>query len=278
MRKALREDRPELLTFLKHPEKEDCFKVLELGHTYDGVGMLVKNDLFNIDNVLEYCGSDYDKAYTIVCDYLERFDSYDLKKLCSKEFSKKLVTKFPALVTNLPVYWGDDLIKYALDVDAKNPKNPNSFLNKYNARGPLNKDLINYIFSKTIKADYPEDVKADFCKTVSSHLNDFGYYLEIDNYDTFLECSFKKLQDVLHNMSYSSRTTLLSFCSDKMKMKILRKLPMAVKDMDSIPMQSQIQMIKKNPFNIRFIENPDKNVIEFAIKMNPDVKDYIFED
>ena len=45
--------------------------------------------------------------------------------------------------------------------------------------------------------------------------------------------------------------------------------------LSNIDTRIQMKMIERNPFNIKFINNPDSNVIKKAYELNPDTKDYI---
>lgn len=61
----------------------------------------------------------------------------------------------------------------------------------------------------------------------------------------------------------------------------MMKYLMSTRNMGYIPMMNnldekyQIRLIKKDPFNIQYITNPTEKVIQMAMEMNPNVKDYI---
>lgn len=67
----------------------------------------------------------------------------------------------------------------------------------------------------------------------------------------------------------------LPYITEKYKAQVIMRNPKYAKYMDSIPENIQMKMIKKNPFNIRYINNPSKTVVDTALQMNPDVKDYM---
>ena len=44
---------------------------------------------------------------------------------------------------------------------------------------------------------------------------------------------------------------------------------------DEIPVKYQRKLVRKNPFNIQYIKNPDKAIVDWVLKKEPEAKDYM---
>ena len=53
-----------------------------------------------------------------------------------------------------------------------------------------------------------------------------------------------------------------------------RRLPL-LSMIDEIPVKYQRKLVRKNPFNIQYIKNPDKAIVDWVLKKEPEAKDYM---
>jgi hypothetical protein len=53
-----------------------------------------------------------------------------------------------------------------------------------------------------------------------------------------------------------------------------KRLPLLTM-IDEIPLKYQRKLVRKNPFNIQYIKNPDKAIVDWVLKKEPEAKDYM---
>lgn len=82
---------------------------------------------------------------------------------------------------------------------------------------------------------------------------------------------FNKKVEILAKIKYKN---VLSLASEKTVNAIILKLPMLAKGL-TLKDNMQMKLIQKNPFNIRYISNPSKQVVDKALELNPQTKDYM---
>lgn len=297
MLNALREKRPDLLKYLANPSYDDCLIVYN-NSIEDGIGMLAKTTNLNADMLLKLAKNESDllEALLAIQSYNDRIELR--KDDPSKKISlpvddyKKFLDKYPASIRRFPREFEFDpkLVKYALDADMKNPANPKSFISSLIfgniASECITTEICNYIYTKTLKADYDYGVKQDLTSRISwvkTGSNGFHFTeLNDEACTNFITYGFEILPSIYSYFKNYSEVPefkyMLEKCPKDMQMKIIKKYPQFINLFDSVPDSVQLSLVKKNPFNIRMFKKPSKVAIELAIKMNPDVKDYIFED
>lgn len=67
---------------------------------------------------------------------------------------------------------------------------------------------------------------------------------------------------------------LFKYMNNKQQLQLLKFLPRVAKKV-AIPENVLKKFIQMNPYNIRYIRTPGQDLIDFAIKSNPEVKDFI---
>lgn len=275
---ALIEKRPELFKYVRNPSEESIFKMLQKDPTYfkhiDGNSqtpkmqdIAVKSDI----GLLKYCKN----------------PSKELVQWCLNKDSSTIdiLTSYRPYEDNSYQFTKEDFIT-SIKSD-----NPDYILTMITTQawlgfGSDNNEIIESAdFINTIAKD--SDIRFTILDRIKQNRN--GEYFIIcrivrpniqDKIDPeFLsEIVGTTLNKPKMNNEYEALKAIqkcLPYITEKYKAQVIMRNPKYAKYMDSIPENVQMKMIKKNPFNIRYINNPSKTVVDTALQMNPDVKDYM---
>ena len=149
-----------------------------------------------------------------------------------------------------------------------------SFLSRLNE---TNLRMVTYICTKMILSnndDYDLDNQGDEYVELLEDLDIFNTeifkneFMDLVKKQKFSSIDVKEIMKI-DNMGISYVPQyMMTFLMNNRNMGYIAMIP-------NLAEKYQIRLIKKDPFNIQYINNPTNNVIKMALEMNPNVKDYI---
>lgn len=266
---ALIEKRPELFKLVKNPSEESILKMLRKDPTYfkfidenlqtpEMQDIAVKQDI----DLVQYCKNPSRE----LINWCLNKDSKVIDLLQDYDFTKNDI--MIALKGENPTFILESLVK-----------NHSFVFSNLHDKEIESADFINTLLKDVnIRLLILDQIKKSYSG------KNFLYIIVAKNYqdkidqDSLSDVVLATLNNPKVNNDYDTTLAVIKcipYISEKCKSAIIMKNMKFAKYMDSIPETIQMKMIKKNPFNIRYINNPSKTVVDTALQMNPDVKDYM---
>lgn len=261
MQMAIVKDRIDLFNYINNPSPKTCLEAIKKNSslikfidnpTEEMQKIAIKDNpsyIFNIKNpTKEIIKLAIENGLNYVDDLIEKFSDIiddELFMLCLKSKNNSNMYSY---------FFGR----------AYNP-----VWNKYKTTELYNKalkdkDILNNLFS------YSSYI-AEFIREISANLSNYD---NLDK-DALAQLEYKFFNNNISDFKYSLKyKNVLSLLKEKDFNNIIVKIPALAKGF-KINDTIQMKIIKRNPFNIRYIYNPSKQVVDKALEMNPDVKDYL---